>query len=96
EQKQVLLKGTPVPGFYPEKGKSSSASGAGKALTNWAGYPKLHDLTETGAHPMRWVELLQSWKLKTFRLALSFYGSRREHHVGSSAPICERLRRDCD
>ncbi|MFM7982210.1 MAG: hypothetical protein ACKPKO_23110, partial [Candidatus Fonsibacter sp.] len=27
-------------------------------------------LTETIAHPMRWVEPLQSWKLKHFRLAL--------------------------
>ncbi|MFM7978844.1 MAG: hypothetical protein ACKPKO_05965, partial [Candidatus Fonsibacter sp.] len=56
--------------FYTESGKSSSASGAGKALANWAGYPNIHDLTETGAHPMRWVELLQPWKLKNFRLAL--------------------------
>ncbi|MFM7987283.1 MAG: hypothetical protein ACKPKO_49015, partial [Candidatus Fonsibacter sp.] len=56
---------------YPENGKKrSSASGAGKALTNWAGYPNMHDLTETGAHPMSWVELLQLWKLKNFRLAL--------------------------
>ncbi|MFM7987411.1 MAG: hypothetical protein ACKPKO_49675, partial [Candidatus Fonsibacter sp.] len=41
-------------------------SGVGKALATWAGYPNMHDLTETGAHPVRWLELLQSWKLKTF------------------------------
>ncbi|MFM7985331.1 MAG: hypothetical protein ACKPKO_39045, partial [Candidatus Fonsibacter sp.] len=66
----IILVGDPGSRFYPENCKSSS--GAGKALTNWVGYPNMHDLTETGAHPMRWVELLHSWKLKNFRYALLY------------------------
>ena len=39
-------------------------------LRSSAQYPNIHDLTGAGAHPMRWIQLFQEWKLKHHYLAL--------------------------
>ena len=35
-----------------------------------SGYPNMYDLTEVGAHPRTWVNLLQQWEMRHISLAL--------------------------
>ncbi|MFM7980997.1 MAG: hypothetical protein ACKPKO_16940, partial [Candidatus Fonsibacter sp.] len=55
-------------------GKHKSAKGFGDALRTFAGYPNVYDLTEAGAHRVRWIQRLQEWKLWHHYLALPTMG----------------------
>ncbi|MFM7980270.1 MAG: hypothetical protein ACKPKO_13225, partial [Candidatus Fonsibacter sp.] len=57
--KNIVVLGDFGSRFYPLSGKHKSAKGLGDASRTFAGYPNLHDLTEAGAHPMRWIQRLQ-------------------------------------
>jgi hypothetical protein len=39
-------------------------------LRTHCGYPNIHNLTEVGAHPRRWTELLVQWKNQSLHYAL--------------------------
>ena len=39
-------------------------------LRSQCGYPNIHNLTEVGAHPRRWTEMLIDWKSRNIQYAL--------------------------
>ena len=39
-------------------------------LRQHCGYPNIHNLTEVGAHPRRWTEMLLNWKNQNIQYAL--------------------------
>ncbi|MFM7981736.1 MAG: hypothetical protein ACKPKO_20700 [Candidatus Fonsibacter sp.] len=56
--KNIVVLGDSGSRFCPLSGKHKSAKCLGDALRSFAGHPNIHDLTEVGAHPMRWIQLL--------------------------------------
>ncbi|MFM7980201.1 MAG: hypothetical protein ACKPKO_12875, partial [Candidatus Fonsibacter sp.] len=60
KNKNILIVGESGSRFYSPNGKKSSPLTA--KLMEHAGYPNMYDLTEVGAHPRTWLNLLQQWK----------------------------------
>jgi hypothetical protein len=53
---------------YGSSGKSHHSIVAD--LRTHCGYPNIHNLTEVGAHPRRWTEMLIQWKNQNLQYAL--------------------------
>ena len=66
--KNIIVVGDSGTRFYPANGKKPKS--LVEEMCEHSGYPNMHDLTEIGAHPWRWVQMLQEWKARHYRLAL--------------------------
>ncbi len=66
QSRNILLIGDSGTEIYGESGKSHHSIVSD--LRQHCGYSNIHNLTEVGAHPPRWSELLANWEINMFSL----------------------------